>query len=85
VPKGDLALVVDGQPLRWSPGKLFTFDDTFVHEVWNRSSDWRAILMIDVKRPNDPTDIVELTARQWWKWYTWLVSKSVCMCVCVHV
>lgn len=35
----------------WHEGKVMVFDDTFVHEAWNDTDAWRAVLFIDVKRP----------------------------------
>ncbi len=38
----DCALVVGGEPHGWEEGRCVTFDDTFEHEAWNRSSPARA-------------------------------------------
>jgi len=35
----------------WREGKAWVFDDTFDHEAWNDSDDYRVILMIDVWNP----------------------------------
>lgn len=35
----------------WREGELFFFDDTYPHEVWNNTSESRAVLLIDVERP----------------------------------
>jgi beta-hydroxylase len=35
----------------WEAGKVFTFDDTFEHEVWNDTGDERVILLFDFDRP----------------------------------
>jgi aspartate beta-hydroxylase len=35
----------------WREGKAWVFDDTFDHEAWNDSDEYRVILMIDVWNP----------------------------------
>jgi aspartate beta-hydroxylase len=35
----------------WREGEAFVFDDTIEHEAWNRSSEVRAILIVDVWTP----------------------------------
>ncbi len=35
----------------WAPGKVFVFDDTFEHEVWNETDEERVILLFDFDRP----------------------------------
>jgi beta-hydroxylase len=42
---------VDNDTRFWQEGKSLLFDDTFEHEVWNDSDDYRAVLFLDVKRP----------------------------------
>lgn len=37
--------------IAWSPGKVFVFDDTFEHEVWNETDEERVILLFDFDRP----------------------------------
>ncbi|MGJ7580389.1 aspartyl/asparaginyl beta-hydroxylase domain-containing protein [Variovorax sp. RHLX14] len=34
-----------------SEGKALVFDNTFQHEVWNRTSEWRIVLFVDFLRP----------------------------------
>jgi aspartate beta-hydroxylase len=36
----------------WEEGKAWVFDDTFEHEAWNDSDEYRVILMIDVWNPH---------------------------------
>lgn len=49
----DCALHVIGEPPRvWREGEVFVFDDTFEHEAWNRSTDVRVILLMDVWNPH---------------------------------
>lgn len=50
VPEGCM-LVVGGQPHRWQEGRCVVFDDTYLHEAWNRSDELRAVLIMDVWNP----------------------------------
>lgn len=49
-PAGSTRIRVDNEIRLWEEGKSLLFDDTFVHEVWNDSNDYRAVLFLDVKR-----------------------------------
>ena len=42
---------VDNEVRGWSEGQCILFDDTFEHEVQNDTSEYRAVLFIDVERP----------------------------------
>ena len=42
---------VGGETREWQVGRAFAFDDTIEHEAWNHSSEFRAILMLDVWNP----------------------------------
>ena len=42
---------VDGHEVRWEEGRTFVFDDTFPHEVWNDTPDYRVILLVQFRRP----------------------------------
>lgn len=35
----------------WEEGKSLIFDDTFPHEVWNETNDYRVVLFLDIARP----------------------------------
>jgi ornithine lipid ester-linked acyl 2-hydroxylase len=35
----------------WHPGKIFVFDDTYEHEVWNDTDEERVVLLFDFNRP----------------------------------
>ena len=47
------AMRVDDQICHWKQGKSLVFDDTFQHEVWNRTTQDRVILLLQFKRPMD--------------------------------
>jgi aspartate beta-hydroxylase len=40
----------------WHEGKCLLFDDTYEHEVWNKSQRTRVILLLDIWHP-DLTEI----------------------------
>lgn len=49
----DCALnLVDRGEHRWQEGRLVMFDDTFLHEAWNRSDQTRIVLLMDCWNPH---------------------------------
>jgi len=48
----DCALKVGGEIHAWQEGRLVAFDDTYEHEAWNRSSEVRVVLILDVWNPH---------------------------------
>jgi aspartate beta-hydroxylase len=52
---------IDGVPFHLSDGESLLWDDTFPHEVWNRSQDVRIALLLDVWRNDMPADITLLS------------------------
>lgn len=40
-----------GTTVEWREGSAFVFDDTYPHEVWNESTEERAVLIVDFYRP----------------------------------
>lgn len=42
---------VGGETRRWKTGEAFVFDDTIEHEAWNKSTEPRAVLIVDVWNP----------------------------------
>jgi aspartyl/asparaginyl beta-hydroxylase (cupin superfamily) len=51
IPQGDCGIRVGDQERRWEEGKCIVFDDTFVHEVWNRTDQDRIVLIVDLWNP----------------------------------
>jgi beta-hydroxylase len=45
------ALRVGDEIRHWKEGELMIFDDSFVHEAWNRSEEKRVVLMFDIPNP----------------------------------
>lgn len=44
------ALVVDNTEIKWEEGKCFVFDDTQEHSAYNRGSEDRVILILDIDK-----------------------------------
>ncbi|MBZ0093673.1 MAG: aspartyl/asparaginyl beta-hydroxylase domain-containing protein [Sulfuricellaceae bacterium] len=55
-------LKIDGAEHRIADGECLLWDDTFPHEVWNRSEAMRIALLLDVRRRGMPPDM-ELLSR----------------------
>lgn len=51
IPQGDCAIRVGGEVHHWEEGKCIVFDDTFEHEVWNRTDEERLVLLVDLWHP----------------------------------
>lgn len=49
---GNGALRVGGEDHEWQVGRCITFDDTFLHEAWNRSEQTRVVVLLDVWNPH---------------------------------
>lgn len=48
----DCALEITGHgPVTWEKYEPFVFDDTYVHQAWNNSSDVRVVLLADLWNP----------------------------------
>lgn len=52
---------IDGVPHRLGDGESLLWDDTFRHEVWNRSDQVRIALLLDVWRKDMPMDVALLS------------------------
>jgi beta-hydroxylase len=63
VPEG-CVIRVGNESQSWQEGKTLVFDDTTEHEVWNRSSGTRVVLLLDFRRPGQEQD-VELQPPDW--------------------
>jgi len=60
----DCALRVGNETKPWQQGKCLIFDDTFEHEAWNRSSEWRTVLLLYFLRPGMTAENVDETPPQ---------------------
>jgi len=49
---GECQLVVGGEAHIWREGRCVVFDDTFLHEGWNRSDASRVVLLLDAWHPD---------------------------------
>jgi ornithine lipid ester-linked acyl 2-hydroxylase len=50
-PAENCRIRVADQVAYWEEGKCLLFDDTFTHEVWNDTNDYRVVLFLDIERP----------------------------------
>lgn len=50
-PRENCRIRVADQIAYWEEGKSLFFDDTFYHEVWNETDDYRVVLFLDIARP----------------------------------
>lgn len=50
-PREGCRIRVADQVAYWEEGKSLIFDDTFPHEVWNDTDDYRVVLFLDIARP----------------------------------
>ncbi|MEZ5498030.1 MAG: aspartyl/asparaginyl beta-hydroxylase domain-containing protein [Steroidobacteraceae bacterium] len=48
----ECALRVADQTYRWREGEVVLFDDTYLHEAWNRSDSDRVVLIFDLWNPH---------------------------------
>jgi aspartyl/asparaginyl beta-hydroxylase (cupin superfamily) len=58
----DCALSVAGIEHRWRVGEVVTFDDTYLHEAWNRSDEIRVVMIFDLWHP-DLTDVERMAMK----------------------
>ena len=42
---------VDCEVRHWSEGKIIIFDDSYLHEAWNKTDEIRVVLFLDIVRP----------------------------------
>ena len=62
IPKG-CTLRVGAETRTWQEGKCLTFEDSFEHEVYNRSGERRIVLIADLWHPDlTPVEVRALTA-----------------------
>jgi len=47
----DCTLSVGGERHDWREGKVVVFDDTYLHEAWNRSDKVRVVMIFDIWNP----------------------------------
>ncbi|AXK79631.1 aspartyl/asparaginyl beta-hydroxylase domain-containing protein [Pseudolabrys taiwanensis] len=55
-------LNIDGVPYRLADGDTLLWDDTYPHEVWNRSDEVRIALLLDIWRKDMPADAALVSA-----------------------
>lgn len=50
-PREQCRIAINDQVVYWEEGKTLFFDDTYPHEVWNDTDDYRVVLFLDIVRP----------------------------------
>ena len=61
IPEGDCGLTVGGETRRWREGECLVFDDSLLHESWNRTEQARVVLIVDLWHPDlTPAEIAYL-------------------------
>ena len=48
----DCAITVGGETQTWEEGRCLVFDDSFLHEAWNRSDQTRVVLIFETWNPD---------------------------------
>jgi len=68
-------ITVGGETRHWVPGECLVFNDTFLHEAWNDSSQDRAVLIFEVWNPHVHEE--EITAIQllYQRLHRWLAGR----------
>ncbi len=75
VPPEGCAIRVDGEARTWEEGKCLLFDDSFEHEVWNRSDRTRFVLIFDLWHPGLTT--AEIAALEGFRKYVTRQSRAL--------
>jgi aspartate beta-hydroxylase len=70
-------LRIDGVPYLLKEGEGLLWDDTYPHEVWNRSEEVRIALLLDVWRKDMPIDIALMSHGIMAAAQVWLRRKGV--------
>jgi aspartate beta-hydroxylase len=63
VPRDCALNLVDRGEHQWEEGRLVMFDDTYLHEAWNRSDSTRIVLLMDCWNPH-LTEVERLAIKQ---------------------
>lgn len=50
IPEGPCGIRVDGETRHWREGEILLFDDMYLHDAWNDTSEQRVILLTDLKK-----------------------------------
>jgi aspartyl/asparaginyl beta-hydroxylase (cupin superfamily) len=75
IPSGDCGFTVGSTTKRWKENKTIGFDDTFLHNAWNKTELARYVLLIDVERNSNRTEIMQLRAdTENTKFYDWRLT-----------
>jgi aspartate beta-hydroxylase len=70
-------MAIDGVPYRLADGDSLLWDDTYRHEVWNRSDQVRIALLLDVWRRDMPADMALMSRALMGGIKLWLKTRGV--------
>jgi len=70
-------LNIDGVPHHLADGESLLWDDTYTHEVWNRSEHVRIALLLDVWRKDMPADVALMSRALMGGIKMWLKTRGV--------
>ena len=48
IPKGNTAINIDNNVVKWDENDYFIFDDTYDHQAWNYTKNIRIVLILDI-------------------------------------
>lgn len=72
IPEGECYIQVGGEKYSWTAGEHTLFDDTYRHEVWNKTQERRVVLFLDILRDKDlPAPMKKIN-----RWMFGLLQKS---------
>lgn len=72
IPEGEVYILVNGEKYSWVEGDHVLFDDTYRHEVWNKTDGRRVVLFIDVLREKGLPKFMQAINR----WMFTILKKS---------
>jgi len=70
-------LRIDGEPYLLGDGESLLWDDTYTHEVWNRSDQVRIALLLDVWRRGMPADVALMSRALMGAAKMWLRTRGL--------
>ena len=70
-------LRIDGEPYLLGDGESLLWDDTYTHEVWNRSDQVRIALLLDVWRRDMPADVALMSRALMGAAKMWLKTRGL--------
>lgn len=60
IPEGDAAIKIGNDTKKWQNGEVLVFDDSIIHEAWNKTDERRVVFMFDFEPQLDVTKAKEV-------------------------